>query len=43
LRQEQFGKTFGDGVAVEAVSRIEVLQIAGLAEPFDPERRDALA
>ncbi len=41
-REEQFGNRLGDGVAVEAISGIEVGEIAGLAEPVDPERRDSL-
>ena len=42
-REQQLGNGLGDRVAVEAVGGVEVGEVAGLAEPLDAERRDALA
>ena len=41
-RKEQFGNGLGDGIAVQAVSGVEVGEIAGLAEAIDAKRRDSL-
>ena len=43
LGEQQLGNRFGDCRAVEAVSGVEIREVAGLPEPVDSERRDALA